>query len=243
LGALRHNIYIHSMKSELKRYLIVFFITAAIFLLAFWMSTIFSNNKISQLRDIQEQIAIDILSTETRYSLLEKTSCDHSVAGSEVEQGLSRELNDLARRLKFMESQLGVDDADVLFVKKYYSLLQVKDFLLMEELNERCGEELFTILYFHEGDCQDCQKQSLVLDELVQEYPGTRVYWFDKDVNTPAVQTMLSIFNIKQGPTLVIEDKAYEGFLTFEEIQEIAPEAFPEPEIIDEEADLNSETE
>jgi thiol-disulfide isomerase/thioredoxin len=222
------------MKSEAKRYFIVFIITAAIFLLAFWMSTVFSNNKISQLREIQEQIAIDILSTETRYSLLEQTSCDHAVSGSEVEQGLSRELNDLARRLKFMESQFGVENEDVLFIKKYYSLLQVKDFLLMEELNDRCGEELFTILYFHQGDCPDCQKQSLVLDELVEEYPGTRVYWFDKDVNTPPIQTMLSIFDIEQGPALVINDKTYEGFLTFEEIQEIAPEAFPEPEEIEE---------
>lgn len=231
------------MKSELKRYLIVFFITAAIFLLAFWMSTVFSNNKISQLRDIQEQIAIDILSTETRYSLLEKTSCDHSVSNLEEEQGLSRELNDLARRLKFMESQLGVEDEDVIFVKKYYSLLQVKDFLLMEELSSRCGEELFTILYFHQGDCDDCQKQSLVLDELVSEYPETRVYWFDKDVNTPAVQTMLSIFGIIQGPAMVINDRTYEGFYTFEEIQQIAPEAFPEREVVEEGSEIHLEAE
>lgn len=233
------------MKAETKRYIIVFFITLAVFILAFWMSSVFSNNKISQLREIQEQIAIDILSTETRYALLEKTSCDHSVSNLEEEQGLSRELNDLARRLKFMESQLGSDDEDVLFIKKYYSLLQVKDFLLMEELSSRCGEELFTILYFHEGDCDDCQKQSLVLDDLIQEYPETRVYWFDKDVNTPAVQTMLSIFGVTQGPTLVIDDKTYEGFLSFEEIQAIAPEAFPEPEVIEEEItedkELNTE--
>lgn len=216
------------MQPETKRYLIVFIITAIVFALAFWMSSVFSNNKIDQLREIQEQIAIDILSTETRYSLLEKTSCAHSVSNLEVEQGLSRELNDLARRLKFMESQLGAEDEDVLFVKKYYSLLQVKDFLLMEELSKRCGENLFTILYFHQGDCDDCQKQSLVLDELVEEYPDTRVYWFDKDVNTPAVQTMLSIFGIKQGPTMVINDQTFEGFYTFEQIQAIAPEAFPE---------------
>lgn len=223
------------MKNEFQRYLIVFIITLSVFMIAFWLSAVFSNNKISQLREIQEQIAIDILSTETRYALLEKTSCDHSVSNLEEEQGLSRELNDLARRLKFMESQLGSTDEDVLFIKKYYSLLQVKDYLLMEELSDRCGEELFTILYFHEGDCDDCQKQSLVLDELVEEYPETRVYWFDKDINTPAVQTMLSIFNIKQGPTLVIDGQTYEGFLTFEEIKQVAPEAFPEPEVVEEE--------
>jgi len=221
------------MKNEVKRYIIVFFITALVFTLAFLVSSVFSRNKLNQLQDIQEQIAIDILSTETRYSLLEKTSCAHSVSSLEEEQGLSRELNDLARRLKFMESQLGIDDEDVVFVKKYYSLLQIKDFLLMEELSSRCGEELFTILYFHQGDCQDCQKQSLVLDELVQEYPETRVYWFDKDVNTPAVQTMLSIFGITQGPTMVINDKTYEGFYTFEQIQEIAPEAFPTLDLVE----------
>lgn len=229
------------MQTETKRYLIVFLITLAVFASAFWMSSVFSNNKISQLREIQEQIAIDILSTETRYSLLEKTSCDHSVSNLEEEQGLSRELNDLARRLKFMESQLGTEDEDVLFVKKYYSLLQVKDYLLMEELSSRCGEELFTILYFHEGDCVDCQKQSLVLDDLVGEYPETRVYWFDKDVNTPAIQTLLSIFGIKQGPTMVIDGRTYEGFLTFEEIQTIAPEAFPAKEEVLEDEETNIE--
>lgn len=227
------------MKPETKRYFIVFIITAIVFALAFWMSSVFSNNKINQLREIQEQIAIDILSTETRYALLEQTSCVHSVTSLEEEQGLSRELNDLAKRLKFMESQLGEEDEDVLFVKKYYSLLQVKDYLLMEEIKDRCGENLFTILYFHQGECDNCQKQSLVLDELVSEYPETRVYWFDKDVNTPAVQTMLSIFGIKQGPTMVINDKAYEGFYTFEEIQAIAPGAFPPKE---EESSLSGDT-
>lgn len=231
------------MQSETKRYFIVFFITAIVFVSAFWMSSIFSNNKIDQLREIQEQIAIDILSTETRYALLEQTSCIHSVTSLEEEQGLSRELNDLARRLKFMESQLGAEDEDVLFVKKYYSLLQVKDYLLMEEIKNRCGENLFTILYFHEGDCDDCQKQSLVLDELVSEYPETRVYWFDKDVNTPAVQTMLSIFGITQGPTMVINDQTYEGFYTFEEIQQIAPEAFPPKEELDADTATTSEIE
>lgn len=232
------------MQSETKRYFIVFIITAIVFALAFWMSSIFSNNKIDQLREIQEQIAIDILSTETRYALLEQTSCIHSVTSLEEEQGLSRELNDLARRLKFMESQLGAEDEDVLFVKKYYSLLQVKDYLLMEEIKNRCGENLFTILYFHQGDCDACQKQSLVLDELVEEYPETRVYWFDKDVNTPAVQTMLSIFGITQGPTMVINDEAYEGFYTFEEIQQIAPEAFPEKvELESDSVEIEEETE
>ncbi len=223
------------MSDHLKRYIIVFFLTLGIFLFAFLLSSFFGDRKIDQLRQIQEQIALDILSTETRYSLLERTSCVHAVAGSEIERGLSRELADLARRLKFTESQFGSNNENVIFLKKYYALLQIKDYLLIQELSERCGEQVFVILYFHEQNCPECQKQSLVLDELVKRYSGVRVYWFEKDIITPAQQTLLSIFDISQGPTLVIGNNSYQGFLSLEDIQLIAPDIFLEPDSVTDE--------
>lgn len=196
-----------------------------IFGFTFLLSAIFSNKKISQLKEIQDRIAIDILSTETRYSLLEKTSCDHVVRGEDDEFGLSQELNTLARKLKHMESQLGPNDTDVLFVKQYYTLLQIKDFLLMQELDDRCDHDLFTILYFHEGGCKDCQRQSLTLDEIVDEYPGTRVYWLDLDTPSPAMSTLVSLFEVTEGPTMVIDGEAFKGFVSYDDIEELLPES------------------
>lgn len=212
------------MKIEIRRYIIVFFITALIFALTFWLSGLFGNKKIERLRDIQEKIAIDILSTETRYSLLEQTSCDHITTSNEVEFGLSAELNDLARRLKFMESQLDANNENVIFIKKYYTLLQIKDYILVEELNKRCGQELFTILYFHGGDCKDCRRQSLVLDELVSEFPGTRVYWLDRDVQTPAMETLVSLYDIDIAPTMVVAGKTYKGYTGLEDMIALLPD-------------------
>ncbi|MFT5280879.1 MAG: hypothetical protein ACI9AR_000319, partial [Flavobacteriaceae bacterium] len=179
------------MNKELHRYIIVFFITASIFALVFVVSGYFSRNKIAELYDIQDQIALDILSTETRYSLLEKTSCEHIFTTENIEQELSQELTSLARKLKFLESESPTENADISSIKKQYSLLQIKDYLLMQEIQERCGQAMVSILYFHEGDCSDCRRQSLILDKLSDDYPQVRIYWLDKDVITQAMQTML----------------------------------------------------
>ena len=217
--------------TELKRYITVFLITAVIFGITFWLSALFSNKKVNQLREIQERIAIDILSTETRYSLLEKTSCDHVLRAEEDEFGLSQELSSLAKRVKHMESQLDPQDEDLLFVKEYYSLLQIKDYLLMDELINRCDHNLFTILYFHEGGCRDCVRQSLVLDEIVEEYPGTRVYWFDLDTPNAAMNTLISLFDVIEGPTVIVDGEATQGFVGFSEIETLLPETLKEFQI------------
>lgn len=233
------------MQVDTKRYIIVFFITAVIFSLTFWLSSVFGNKKIDQLRSIQERIALDILSTETRYALLGQTACDHIKTSNEIEFGLSAELNNLARRLKFMESQLGSKNEDVIFIKKYYTLLQIKDYMLVEELNNRCGQEIFTILYFHGGECSECRRQSLVLDQLVLDYPGTRVYWLDRDVDTPAIKTLISLYDIQSAPTMVIGGRTYNGFLSLLEMVDLLPdelkafqlegESTPEDSVLEEE--------
>jgi hypothetical protein len=230
------------MKFGAGRYIIVFLITAAIFLMTFWVSSFFGNKKIEQLRDIQERITLDILSTETRYSLLSQTSCEHIKTSNEIEFGLSAELNNLARRLKFMESQLGAGNESVLFIKKHYTLLQIKDYILLEELNRRCGQELFTILYFHGGECRDCRRQSLVLDQLVLDFPGTRVYWLDRDVDTPAMKTLISLYGIDSAPTMVIDGKTHKGFVDLEEMVSLLPDELKSFQLEDASLEAESET-
>jgi len=52
-----------------KKYLIVFLLTLSLFLTAIFLSNYFGNKKIDQLKSIQDKIAIDILSSETQFSL------------------------------------------------------------------------------------------------------------------------------------------------------------------------------
>jgi thiol-disulfide isomerase/thioredoxin len=211
-------------KANNKRYGTVFLITLIIFVFTLWLSNEFGNKRVERLKDLEGQISLNILSTETRFSLLEKTSCAHVLENKDNKIGLNNELSDLARRIKFTESQLGQDNKDVVALKKYYTLLQIKDYLLLREFHTRCNEKMVSILYFHESECKDCPKQSLILDKVTEEYPAIRVYWFDKNIDTPALETLLSLFKIKTGPSLVINEKTYEGLQNFETLEQVIPE-------------------
>ncbi|MCI0542175.1 hypothetical protein L0Y69_00250, partial [bacterium] len=59
-----------------KKYIYVLAITAAIFGTAFYASGRLNSAKIDELRAIQDRIAIDLLSSEMQFSLLEEVSCE-----------------------------------------------------------------------------------------------------------------------------------------------------------------------
>ncbi len=216
------------MNISWKRYVVVFLITSVIFGFAFWLSDQLSQRKIDNIRDLQEDIGVNILSTETRFALLEKTSCEKVLESKETDIGFNTELTDLAHRVKFMESQLGQDNQKVLSLKKYYTLLQIKDYLLTREFHDRCNQKMVSILYFHQSDCSDCVKQSIVLDSIANQYPEIRVYWLDKDIQTPALQALLGMFTVKTGPNtgpaILIGSKVYSGFQSLDQIASYIPE-------------------
>lgn len=212
-----------------SRYIVAFLVTAVIFAMAFLASTVFSSKKIDQLRDIQDKISTDILSIEIRFSLLGSTSCEHLVSNDNFENELTNELNSLAGRVKFMESERGVEDADVLLVKEKYNLLQIKDYLLMKELGERCKHDISSIVYFHSQDCTLCSRQSAILDEIHRRYPTVRIYWMDKDLSTPAVQTLVSMFEVKETPTIFIDGTMHPGLIQLEDLEKLLPEEITNP--------------
>lgn len=207
-----------------RRYLYTFIITSAIFFFSLWLSNTFSSKKIQSLRDLESQISVDILSVETRFSLLQKTSCEHIASNADANTGFNKDLNEVALKVKSLENQLGYFNADVISLKKYYSLLQIKDYLLTKEYHDRCKQNTVSILYFYDVDCTTCRAQSIILDKIVEDYPEIRVYYFDKTTNTPALDTLSSIFNIKENPSLIISDKLYGGYQDLEHIESYIPE-------------------
>jgi hypothetical protein len=206
--------------NDWKKYIIVLFITITIFASGLWFSNYLSNNKIDQLKNIQNKISLDLMSSETQFSLLQEQSC------KDVSNVLSSELNSLAEKISYSENNIGADDIDVVSLKKYYSLLEIKDYLLMKKLKERCGQKSIFILYFYKNDnCDDCTKQGYVLTTLREKYPDLRVYSFDYKLDLSAIRTMTSIYKVKDNlPAVVINGKVYEGFKTLEEIENTFPE-------------------
>lgn len=207
-----------------KKYIIVFIITGLIFVSASYLSTYFGSKKVAELRDIQNKIALDILSSETQYSLLSELSCKNVNYNA-----LSEELGELGQKLEWGEDNLGKTE-EVQFLRKYYALLQIKDYLLMKKISERCGKQYAFILYFYTTaeNCSECERTGLVLSKLREQYPELRVYSFDYSTDLSAVEAMLRIFKIEDTklPAIVLDEEVLTGFRSVEELQEKIEKSF-----------------
>jgi len=206
-----------------KKYALAFVITAAIFATAIFVSAKLNDRRIAELQQTEARISIDILSLETQFDLLQELSCS-DITDSSV---LSAELGTLGSRLDFTEQQLGANNAEVLRLKQQYSLLEIKDYLLMRKVSEKCGLKPVSVLYFYsnEGDCPDCDREGSVLTFLREEYPQLRVYSFDYNLDLSALKTLLTITKLNGTlPALVIKNKVYYGFKSVEDMQKILPE-------------------
>lgn len=175
-----------------------------------------------EIRNIQDKISIDILSSETQFSLLEESLCKDIGTGT-----LSTELANLEERLSYTESQRGVKDPEVQTLKKYYSLLEIKDYLLMNKISEKCKRNPLSIIYFYStnNDCEDCEREGYVLTRLRETYPDLRIYSFDYNMDMSAIKTLISINKVENKlPALIIKDKTYYGFQSIEDLEKAVPE-------------------
>lgn len=181
--------------------------------------------RLAELDAIQNQLAVDTLSLETQFSLLEEAPCEDLATGTE----LSQEVGNLGDRLARSEERLGNTNAEVLQLKKQYTLLQIRDYLLTKRLAETCDLSPITVLYFYSnapGACEDCDRASYALSYLRQTYPTLRVYSFDYDLSLGALKTLIAIEKMNADfPSFVINGKRSYGFSDLEEFEARFPKS------------------
>ncbi len=200
-----------------------FLLTSFLFGTALFVSNYFNERRVQNVRTIQENMAIDILSLETQFQLLQELSCKDIKENSV----LSREVANLSARLSYTEGQLGSDNEEVLRLKRQYSLLQIKDMLLMKRVSQKCKLEPVFILYFYSNkkDCPECVRQGLVLTALSEKYPRLRIYSFDYNLDVPALNTLIKISDVTgELPVLVINEKVVNGFQSVADVEKLIPE-------------------
>ncbi|MDD5318809.1 MAG: thioredoxin family protein [Candidatus Pacebacteria bacterium] len=205
---------------EWKKYVITLVITVTIFGTALYINNIMDAKRVENVKAIQDRISLDLLSSETQFDLLKEGTCKNV-----NESVLSDELGTLATKLSYMEEN-DSSNPDLIQLKTYYSILEIKDFLLMQQLGQRCPFKPVSILYFYSkaDQCPDCQKMSYVLTYLREQYPEVRIYSFDYDLGLSLVETMKSMYKIgNQLPAIVVGEKVYYGFIDIDQMKKIVP--------------------
>ncbi len=134
-----------------QKYTLAFVITAAIFGTAFYIAQRIDAQRIADIRSTEENISIDILSAETQFELLGNLDCKTIAAKPRpLRRNKQLRIPPLSCRTKPRRQQQRSHT-----VKKQYSLLEIKDYLLLEQISTKCGFKPVYILYFYSnaGDC------------------------------------------------------------------------------------------
>jgi hypothetical protein len=203
---------------SLNLYIGTLLATFAIFGIALYSSNYINEKRAQELQDSEDKIAVDILSLETKYELINSSTC-----ASYDNASLRSELSGLSERLSFLEKQVGNNDPEIYKLRRYYALLQIKDYLLNKHVNTECKKNDVLILYFYAKDgCEQCTKQKLLLDAIENRYDNVKVYSFDYFLDLSAVQTLISLHNIPANPPVLdINGKIYGPFDTYEDLVQV----------------------
>ena len=204
-----------------KKYALSFIFTAAIVVTALLISSWINSRRVDELRTLQDSISINLLSSDMQFNLLKDAACTDLFNSS-----IGAELGNLSDKLSYMESIGRGTEPEVISLKKYYSLLEIRDYLLVNSAVAKCPKRPITILYFYNADCPDCDKQGQVLTYLRQHHADIlRVYSFDHTLDVAAVHTLANIFKVGDPfPTIIVKGKTLNGFKSIEEIEKLLPE-------------------
>ena len=193
---------------QFSKYFLALVMTAAIFFIGVYIGNYSDRVKIASVSDLENSIRADVIGTELQYMLAKDNLC--SLELKSYVEDISR----VGSRLTAIESQLGVENRDVLSLKEYYHLLELRHFLLMEEARQSCNKNYTLVLYFYSnaGDCEDCEQQGYLLSYVSKKYQTFNTYSFDVNIDNPALRALKQKYNITSVPSLVINGVTRTGF-------------------------------
>jgi len=198
------------------KYLAVFATTTLIFVIGIIIGYMVTISKLSKISDMEQDLKINAMDIELQYLLLAEDPC--TAVNSTF---LTDELFQIGVRLDFMEMKLGTDNPSVIALKEYYSLLELRHWIFTKKTKKECDIDKDLILYFYsnEGDCSRCKEQGFILSYMHKKYPELSIYSFDINMENNALYTVKKIYDVKKVPSLIINNKLYEGFKSTKEIE------------------------
>ena len=204
-------------KINRTRFFLAFIFTIAIFLIGTWFGQNMLKSKFSEIEEMQNDFRTDMVTIENEYMLLAQNPCFLLNSSK-----FASELYLMGERLEFMEESYGKYNKDVLKLKEYYSLLEMRCWLFLKEIKEKCNYDIKTILYFYSNRaCNRCAEQGYILTFLRNSHPELNIYSFDVDIDNSALDILKESYGVSSEtlPFIVLENKTFSGFVSAEKLQ------------------------
>ena len=188
-----------------KRYLLAFLIGTFIFINVFLFTYSISYFEYRRISVEQQQLSYQVFKDKLYYSLF-----NQSVCSSETFKKISGDLRSQASIIDALETRLGKNDEKVLFMKKFYSLVELEHFEFVKEVNANCAFQVPTIMFFYSNSDSDIKRSEnlgSLLGSVYSRNPDLVIYSFDLYLADELIEGLKSKYNITAPLTIIINEK------------------------------------
>jgi hypothetical protein len=189
-----------------RRYVLSIIIGTVIFFLVFGITYSISYFEFQRVSTQQNALAYQIFQDKLDYSFFNKSICMN-----ESFQSISQDLAFQGTIMDDLEKKFGKNNADVLSRKEFYSLIELEHLEFIDSKIQKCGFHINIIMFFYSnspGDLTRSEDTGKMLDNLYNMNPSNLIiYSFDINLNTDLINNLLSKYDIKSSPTIVVNEK------------------------------------
>lgn len=212
-------------KISKDKYIVAGVITFLLFSLGLTLGLILENHRYSVVEDINQEQEIKYLSLQLQYIYLTSFSnYNNCPILSTTLKATIKDLSDSLGEVISFEEEKELTASQRGLIMRRYLLDNLRYWLLAKESKQKCDLDIVPIIYFYATDCPSCPNQGTILTYFKKVF-GEQVLVFpinlDFRTEEPMVEIVMNQFDIKKYPTLVIDNKKYEGVVKREQLQEV----------------------
>lgn len=220
-----------------KRRLTSLFVTVLLFLLGVSLGVIIDRERIEWSKSVNYNNNVLYESSQVQYLLLSElkdSSSECKVLQTALEKNLAELNENLEILLEYEKQSFRMNTEEYTLIKREYLLSNIKYWMLSKQLKETCPDhDAINVLYFYSTDfCDICPNQGVVLTYFKNIFEERLlVFPIDTDLrkDEPVIDLLLSMYDITSYPTLIIEDRKYEGVIEKEELGKILCKKYKNP--------------
>jgi len=204
-------------KMSTDKYIIAAFLTLVIFALGLLLGLVIEGSRADYVSQMAKSHELNYNSIQLQYLYIDQLGSEGNCPA--VLRTLDNNIEELVKtadRLETYEKDSKIKKGDFDVLKHEYLLSQIRYWLLSKKAREICGGDYVTVLYFYstEKECPDCEQQAFILTYFKKIFKD-KLLNFALDAHytsEPLIEILKKTYNVQSYPTLVIENKAFNGF-------------------------------
>jgi len=207
---------VKARKVSVSKFTAAIALTCLIFIGGILIGISITKSKTDDIANMKQQLELELSQLDLEDKIISDNCIDPKL--------LVEKLDDLSARLTYLEAQYAKNDPKIIELKEPYTLLEIRHYLRMKQMNEICDSNYTLILFFYSNDPENkdnSEKQGFVLDYLRSKYENVKIYSFDSDLNMSIIQTLKEANQITITPSTVIDGKVYAGFHDKDELTSV----------------------